>query len=106
MKCQAKLEHMVIVFVVLISILSARGQAQSTLASLQEALTFYSSFDRGIEAELAHGDPSLYTITSKQPRETVRRGLHTQGQTEWVTGLGIDGGAALRFNQRNASWIF
>ncbi len=106
MKCQAKLEYMVIVFVVLISILSARGQAQSTQASLQEALTFYSSFDRGIEAELAHGDPSLYTITSKQPRETVRRGLHAQGQTEWVTGLGIDGGAALRFNQRNASWIF
>ena len=84
MKCQAKQEHMVVVLVILLSILSARGEAQSPQASLQEALTFYSSFDRGIEAELAHGDPSLYTITSKQPRETVRRGLHAQGPVSYT----------------------
>jgi hypothetical protein len=106
MKCQAKLNYMPMVCTFLLSVLTAPANAQSFQASLQEALTFYSSFDKGIEADKAKGNPSLYTITSKQPKETIRRGLHAQGQTEWVTGAGIDGGAALKFNERNAPWIF
>ncbi|MBT5925928.1 MAG: LamG domain-containing protein [Verrucomicrobia bacterium] len=88
------------------SLLFGAVHAQSLQEPLVEALTFYASFDKGIEADVAKGDPSLYTITSKQPKEVIRRGLHAQGQTEWVTGAGIDGGAALKFNDRNASWIF
>ena len=106
MKCQAKLNYMPILCTVLLSILNVPVHAQSVPASLQEAMTFYSSFDRGIEADVAKGNPSLYTITSKQPKETIRRGLHAQGQTEWATGMGIGGGAALKFNERNAPWIF
>lgn len=106
MKCQAKLNYLPVVCTVLLSMMPAPSNAQSIQASLQDSLTFYSSFDRGIEADKSKGNPSLYTITSKQPQEIIRRGLHAQGQTEWVTGLGINGGAALKFNQRNAPWIY
>ncbi len=85
---------------------SSTTHAEELPESIGKALTFYASFDRGIEADLSKGNPSLYTITTRQPEEVVRRGLHAQGQTEWATGQGIKGGAALKFNVRNAPWIF
>lgn len=79
--------------------------AQASEKSIQSALTFHASFDKGIEADFAKGNPSLYTITTKKPKEVMRRGLHTQGLSEWAKTSGIGGGAALKFNDRNASWI-
>ena len=86
--------------------LALQSQSQSTERSVLEALTFHASFDKGIEADVSKGNPSLYTISSKQPKETIRRGLHTQGQTLWKKNSGIQGGGALRFNANNAPWIF
>jgi len=75
-------------------------------ARIKASMRFHASFDRGMEAELAQGDPSIYTRTSTQPEETVRRGLHTQGKTNWSAQGGLKGGAALHFTDRDAAWIF
>ena len=82
------------------------GKAQSIEKAVRSGLTFHASFDKGIEADFATGNPSLHTITTKNPSETIRRGLHAQGMTEWVREEGMNGGAALKFNERNAPWIF
>ena len=66
-------------------------------------MTFLSTFDRGMEAELAKGDPSIHTRTSTQPEEVVRRGLHAQGQTQWVRHGGVKGSGALQFMHRDAA---
>ena len=71
-----------------------------------DSMTFLSTFDRGMEAELAKGDPSIHTRTSTQPEEVVRRGLHAQGQTQWVRHGGVKGSGALQFTDRDAAWIF
>ncbi|WP_108869111.1 LamG-like jellyroll fold domain-containing protein [Aquimarina aquimarini] len=39
--------------------------------SLKEALTFYASFDQGVEADFSLGDPSMYTAV-----DSVKTGLH------------------------------
>ena len=108
MKSQAKLYARSILFGVLslILMMTFSSKAQSVEKSIQAALTFHASFDKGIEADYAKGNPSLHTITTKNPKETIRRGLHAQGQTEWAREEGVDGGAALKFNERNAPWIF
>ena len=37
-------------------------------ASLKTALTFYASFDKGTDADLAKGDKRLHTLVDKQPK--------------------------------------
>jgi len=108
MKSQAKLHSCSILFGVLSFVLTMdiSGKAQSVEKSIRSAMTFHASFDKGIEADVSKGNPSLHTITTRNPKETIRRGLHAQGQTEWVRGEGMEGGAALKFNERNAPWIF
>ena len=44
-------------------------------ASLSEALTFYASFDEGVEADFAKGDPKLYTLVASKPEFKTRAGL-------------------------------
>ncbi|MGB1673561.1 MAG: hypothetical protein ACPHRA_10090, partial [Limisphaerales bacterium] len=68
-----------------------------------DSMTFLSTFDRGMEAEVAKGDPSIHTRTSTQPEEVVRRGLHAQGQTQWVRHGGVKGSGALQFMHRDAA---
>lgn len=108
MKSQAKLYSCfsLLKMLLCLMLLWNSSQAQSTEKSIQSALTFHASFDKGIEADFAKGNPSLHTITTKNPKEMIRRGLHAQGMTEWAKEQGIGGGAALKFKERNAPWIF
>lgn len=69
--------------------------------SLKSALTFYASFDKGLDADIAMGDNRLFTLLDKTPKE----GNHTENLTRLAKGKGISGGALL-FTKRNAKWLF
>ena len=69
--------------------------------SLKSALTFYASFDKGLDADIAMGDNRLFTLLDKTPKE----GNHTENLTQLAKGKGISGGALL-FTKRNAKWLF
>jgi|GEM_PF-166318 len=69
--------------------------------SLKSSLTFYASFDKGIDADIAKGDNRLFTLVDKKPKE----GNHTENLTQLAKGKGITGGALL-FTKRDAKWLF
>ena len=69
--------------------------------SFKSALTFYVSFDKGTDADIAKGDNQLFTLVDKQPKE----GNHTGGVTQLAKGKGLNGDALL-FTKRNAKWLF
>ena len=70
-------------------------------ASLKSALTFYASYDKGLDADLAKGDKQLYTLVNKQPKA----GNHTENKSRLAKGKGLTGDALL-FTKRNAKWLF
>ena len=70
-------------------------------ASLKTVLTFYASFDKGTDADLAKGDKRLHTLVDKQPKA----GNHTENMTRLAKGKGLNGDALL-FTKRNAKWLF
>ena len=88
------------------ALLQPQSVSSASRQGIADSMTFLSTFDRGMEAELAKGDPSIHTRTSTQPEEVVRRGLHAQGQTQWVRHGGVKGSGALQFTHRDAAWIF
>ena len=69
-----------------------------------EALTFHASFDAGLDADFALGDPVLYTASTWDEADQAQPGLGN-ADIEIVADLGRFG-AALRFNRRNTSAIF
>ena len=70
-------------------------------ASLKTALTFYASFDKGTDADLAKGNKHLHTLVDKQPKA----GNHTDNMTRLAKGKGLIGDALL-FTKRKAKWLF
>ena len=70
-------------------------------ASLKSALTFYASYDKGLDADLAKGDKQLYTLVNKQPKADN----HTENKSRLAKGKGLTGDALL-FTKRNAKWLF
>ena len=69
--------------------------------SIKSSLTFYASFDKGINADIAKGDNRLFTLVEKQPKE----GNQTGGLTQLAKGKGVTGDALL-FTKREAKWLF
>lgn len=71
-------------------------------ASLARALTFHASFDRGPDADVALGDPRLYSVAAGQPQNdaALSPGLG-QPPLSIVEGGGKYG-AALEFTQENS----
>jgi len=45
-------------------------------ASLSNALTFYASFDKGIDADFALGDGRLFTVPNRKAVDSAKAGLH------------------------------
>ena len=45
-------------------------------ASLKEALTFYASFDNGVDADFALGDARMYTVPNRKAIDSAQVGLH------------------------------
>jgi len=71
---------------------------------LGEALTFHASFDEGLDADFAQGDPVLYTAPTWDEADQAQPGLGSP-DVEIVPDMGRFG-AALNFNRRNTSAIF
>ncbi|MFD0862085.1 LamG-like jellyroll fold domain-containing protein [Sungkyunkwania multivorans] len=44
--------------------------------NLKEALTFYASFDKGIDADFALGDAQMYTVPNRKAIDSAKVGLH------------------------------
>ncbi len=71
---------------------------------LGEALTFHASFDNGVDADWALGDPQLYTAPSYEEQEDAVPGIGNPS-VEVVNGAGRFG-HALQFHERNQHAIF
>lgn len=46
---------------------------------LKDALTFYTSFDKGTDAIVAGGDKRMYSVPNRKQRDSARLGMHKPG---------------------------
>ena len=76
----------------------------TTNADLKEALTFYASFDQGVDADFALGDARMYTVPNRQARDSAQVGLHKPDITR-QEGKGRYG-AGLVFTERSPGYIY
>ncbi len=81
--------------------LTAALADESPLAS---ALTIYASFDKGVDADHAKGDPKLYTWVNRG-KNVSKEGLHTGNKSEIAKGRGKFGDA-MAFRSGDAPWIY
>ncbi len=65
---------LLISFAALLAACSSQQQAQDTLLN---ALTFHASFNNGPDADFAKGDPTMYTLASRNP-ERIEDGLPSE----------------------------
>ncbi len=72
--------------------------------SLKSALTFYASFDEGINADYALGDKNMYTVMNRKERDSAKIGLHKADITR-QEGKGKFG-AGLVFTERSPGYIY
>lgn len=84
-----------------VSLLSFACQADKH-TDLKEALTFYTSFDKGTQADFAKGDDQLYSAPNR--KEQAQAGLDNKIQ-KIVEGAGLTG-SALSFTKRNPRVAF
>ncbi len=79
-------------------------ETDTSKADLKAALTFYSSFDQGIDADFALGDKQLYTVPNRKARDSAQVGLHkpdiriTKGEGRF--------GDVLLFTERSKGYIY
>ena len=73
--------------------------------TLREALTFHASFDGGLDAAHAAGDPKLDSAPSMKERQGAQPGLAAASQVEHARGAGRFGDA-LRFTAKRAPFVF
>ncbi|MHA7057386.1 LamG-like jellyroll fold domain-containing protein [Aquimarina sp. M1] len=78
--------------------------SDNTKFDLKEALTFYASFDKGVPADFALGDPQLYTVPSRDARDSAKAGLHKEG-IQVAKNQGLHGDA-LRYTSNNKGYIY
>ncbi|WP_299674720.1 LamG-like jellyroll fold domain-containing protein [uncultured Tenacibaculum sp.] len=76
----------------------------TTKTDLKAALTFYSSFDNGIEADFALGDKKMYTVPNRKAVDSAKVGLHKPDITR-QDGKGKYG-AGLVFTERSSGNIY
>ncbi len=76
----------------------------TTQQDLKAALTFYASFDQGTDADFALGDKQLYTVPSRQARDSAKAGLHKPDiKVDKGNGRFGDG---LFFTERSKEYIY
>lgn len=73
-------------------------------AFLKEALTFYTSFDEGTDADVAGGDGRMYSVTNRKATDSARVGLHKAG-VSIAKGKGRYGDA-LDFTEDSKGYIY
>lgn len=77
---------------------------ENRFAALSKALTFYASYDSGVDADFALGDKTLYTRPKKKEADSIQVGLHKEGVM-----LSMDKGkfgGALKFNDKKRGYIY
>ena len=82
----------------------AAGSAVGVADALASALTFHASFDNGVDADRAPGDPRLYTAPSYEEQDQAQPGLGNP-----AVSVAEDAGRyghALRFAERNEHAVF
>ncbi|WP_442266500.1 LamG-like jellyroll fold domain-containing protein [Tenacibaculum sp. ZS6-P6] len=79
-------------------------EKDTTKTDLKAALTFYSSFDNGIEADFALGDKKMYTVPNRKAVDSAKVGLHKPDITR-QDGKGKYG-AGLVFTERSSGNIY
>ena len=84
-----------------LSAASAGGQR----GGLRQALTFHASFDGGVDAVHATGDPRLYSAPTLKQRQDATPGLPPDGQVQLAKGAGRFGDA-LRFTAKKSPVVF
>ena len=57
------------------SVKKIEAKEDTTNINLREALTFYASFDIGVNADFAAGDSRMYTVPNRNARDSARVGL-------------------------------
>ncbi len=72
--------------------------------ALKEALSFYASYDSGVDADFASGDKQLYTVPNREARDSAQVGLHKPDITR-QDGKGKYG-AGLVFTERSKGYIY
>jgi hypothetical protein len=73
--------------------------------SLRSSLTLHASFDKGLDADMARGDRSLYSARSYKEQASAKPGL---GEVDVAVekGAGIGGSTAIRFRSKNERALF
>ena len=76
----------------------------SSETSLKEALTFYASFDTGVDADFALGDARMYTVPNRQAKDSAQVGLHKPD----ISRQEAKGkyGSGLVFTERSKGYIY
>lgn len=76
----------------------------TTSTNLREALTFYASFDTGVNADFAAGDSRMYTVPNRNAPDSARAGLHKPDISR-QEGKGKYG-YGLQFTERSKGYIY
>jgi hypothetical protein len=73
--------------------------------SLRASLSFHASFDKALDADFARGDQKIYSAPDYKQQGSAKAGL---GDVDAVIekGIGVRGGAALRFRSKNVRALF
>jgi len=71
---------------------------------LKEALTLYSSFDNGVDADFAIGNKKMYSTPNRKAVDSVRVGLHKEG-VSILEGKGRFGNA-LEYKDKSKGYIY
>ncbi len=94
--------------VLIMSCKPKKGQEEVVVDTLNQdlktALTFYASFDSGVEADFALGDSKLYTVPNRNARDSALAGLH-KPDISIVEGQGKFGDG-LRYTERSRGNIY
>jgi len=77
---------------------------KTTADDLLEALTFYASFDKSVNADFAKGDSLLYTVPNRKARDSAQVGLHKAAVSRQA-GIGKHG-HALQFTEQSKGTIY
>ena len=81
------------------------GAPQRAATALAAALVFHASFDGGVNARVAPGDPALYWAPTWNRRQEAQPGLPPSGDTRHAAGAGRFGDA-IQFTRRGAPVVF
>jgi hypothetical protein len=83
----------------------ADDKQSAEITALRKVLTFYASFNKGIDAEVAEGDPQLFTALTLGERANGKPGLPDSGAVAIAKGAGRFGDS-LQFKQPGPQVVF